>query len=260
MKLIIILIFLICSVNVSAQLRTFAAIFPNIGEEIKEEVFSSGYVRSSQRASGFEIIGNEKDSGLDPEILNIVLTRNPGYLVESISIIPGIPGSVTLLDVYNALGNIRNLKGRLYRSATRGQEVPLFEEATRIAGERRTNAIPDPPPAAILPESETVFIRLRDINFGNTFYRGEMTLVQNGLRYTLSNFRNMTYLFVPVIRENNFIAQLYFEPIYEGVLIYSVAGVDVSDFFASRIHVDSAISKRLEVITGWAADGIIQNN
>jgi len=136
----------------------------------------------------------------------------------------------------------------------------LFEEATRIVSERQTSAIPDPPISNTLPQSETVFIRLRDTNFGNTFYRGEMELIQNGLRYTLSNFRNMTYLFVPVIREEKFIAQLYFEPIYEGVLIYSIAGADISDFFASRIHVDSAISKRLAVITAWAADGIINNS
>jgi hypothetical protein len=87
-----------------------------------------------------------------------------------------------------------------------------------------------------------------------------MAIIQNGLRYTLTNFRSMTYLLVPVIRDDRFIAQLYFEPIQEGILIYSIAGVDVSDFFASRIHINSAISKRLAVITSWAIDGIIQGN
>ena len=228
-----------------------------MNEETRSLIFTeAGYVKSSQKASGFIILGNQ-NSGLDPKIVNNVLSKNPGYFVESISVIPGNPGSVSLLDIYNALGNIRDLKGRLYRSATRNQEIPLFEDATRIASERQTNAIPDPAPASSLPSSETVFIRLRDVNFGNTFYRGEMTLTRNGLSYNMSNFRNMTYLLVPVIREGKFIAQLYFEPITEGVLIYSAAGADISDFFASRIHVDSAISKRLEVITTWAADGII---
>jgi hypothetical protein len=49
---------------------------------------------------------------------------------------------------------------------------------------------------------------------------------------------------------------MYFEPVQEGVLVYSIAGVDVSDFIASRIHIDSAIAKRLEVIISWAAGGI----
>ncbi|MCL2764394.1 MAG: hypothetical protein FWD40_03840 [Treponema sp.] len=255
------IIFFTCITVSFSQLRSFNNIFPNITEEIHSAVFSeTGYVRSSQRTSGFFILGNERSCGLHSSIVNNVLRRNPGYFVESISIIRCNPGDVSLLNIYNALGNIRDLRGRLYDSATRGQHIPLFEEATRIESERQLSAIPDPPPAISLPRSEIVFIRLRDVNFGNTFYRGEMSLVQNGLQYTMSNFRNMSYLFVPVIREGRFIAQLYFEPIQEGVLVYSVAGADISDFFASRIHVDSAISKRLAVITSWAADGIRQNS
>jgi hypothetical protein len=83
-----------------------------------------------------------------------------------------------------------------------------------------------------------------------------MTLEGYGLRYSLANNRNITYLMVPVIREGKFVTQMYFEPIAEGMLIYSVAGVDVSDFVSSKISMPSAISKRLAVIIGWAADGI----
>jgi len=246
--------------NAYAQMRSFEQIFPAADEHILAASFTeTGYVRASQRTSGFSLIGRQ-NSGIDPQIINIVLNRNPGYIIESITVIPVDPNTVSLLDIYNALGNIQDLKGRLYRSATRNEEVPLFEDATRIRSERQTSAIPDPPPARFVPQSETVYIRLRDINFGNTYYRGEMSIVQNGIRYTMTNFRNMTYLFVPVIREERFTAQLYFERITEGVLIYSIAGVDISDFFANRIHISSAIEKRLAVITTWAADGILKRN
>jgi len=251
-----IIIFLLITANLPAQLRSFDDIFPNINENIRTSIFTdSGFIRSSQKQSGFEIL----QSNLDPQIIKIVLDKNPLYLVESIYVFRSHENNgVSLLTVYNALSNIRGLTGRLYDSATRKQRVPLFEDATRIKGERQTSAIPDPPPATIIPQSETVYIRLRDVNFGNTFYRGEMVLIQNGLCFTLSNFRNMTYLLVPVIKEEKFTARLYFEPIIEGVLIYSVASADISDFFASRVHVESAISKRLAVITEWAVDGIHQ--
>jgi len=257
-KFIIAVIFTACASVSFGQLRSLYDIFPNMNQDIQAEILSSaGYFKSSQKVSGFIILGNEKDANIDPQIINNVLRNNPGYLVESILVIQGDPGAVSLLDVYNALGNIRRLKGRLYNSATRKQAVPLFEDATRVTSEKQTTSIPDPSPALILPQSEIVYIRLKDINFGNTYYRGEMTLVNKGLRYTLSNFRNMSYLFVPVIRENKFIAQLYFEPVQEGVLIYSIAGAEISDFVASKIDVNSAISKRLAVITEWAADGLI---
>jgi len=201
-------------------------------------------------------MGNEKNSKLDSQIVNNVLKKNPGYLVESILVINAPPESVSLLDIYNALGNIQALSGKMYNSHTRNKSVPLFEEATRITSNKQTNAIPDPAPSKTLPKTETVYIRLKDANFGNTYYRAEIALVQNGLRYTLTNFRNISYLFIPVMKEETFIAQLYFEPIQEGILIYSVAGADISDFVASKIDIDSAISKRVNVIISWAADGI----
>jgi len=258
-KTVFVLIFhLLCAINAFAELRAFNDIFPNLSPNIQNAVFSdSGYIKSSQKENGFNLIGNSVNvDGIAPQIINEILSKKPGYLVEYILVIPGKTGAVTLLDVYNALGNVRNLKGRLYNSATRNQAVPLFEDATRIKSEKQTTAIPDPAPAGGLPASETVFIRLKDVNFGNTYYRGEMTLVRNGLCYSLSNFKSMTYFFIPVIKEGNFTAKLYFEPIYEGILIYSIAGTDVSDFVASRVHMSSAIAKRLEVITSWAAEGI----
>jgi hypothetical protein len=248
---------LLCAIHLSAQARSFNDIFPNLGADIRSSAFSgSGYVRSGGKSIGLELIGGRVSSGIDPQIINGVMSKNPGYIVESILVIPVLAGSVTLLDVYNALGNIRGLSGRLYNSQTRNQAIPLFEDATRIRSERQTTAIPDPPPSSTLPRTETVFIRLKDSNFGNSYYRGDMSLTQNGLCYSLSNFRNLTYLLIPVIREDKFTAQLYFELLNEGVLIYSIAGADVSDFVASRVDMGSAIAKRLEVITSWAADGI----
>ena len=258
---VILLIHMLCVINLFAQLRSFDDIFKGISSDIKKVVFSdSGYVRTIKISDGtnFSAGSPASGSGINPRIIDTVLSNNPGYIAESILVIPAEQGSLTLLNVYNALGNVRGLKGRLYNSATKNQEVPLFEDATRIRSEKQTTAIADPSPSRNLPQSETVYIRLKDSNFGNTYYRGEMSLIQNGLFYTLSNFRNMTFFLIPVIREGNFIAQLYFEPVREGVLIYSIAGADVSDFVASKVDIGSAIAKRLEVIIEWAAEGILQ--
>ncbi|MDR2479641.1 MAG: hypothetical protein LBD48_10060, partial [Treponema sp.] len=131
--------------------RSFNAIFPNLSPEIRSAVFSSdGYIKPSERASGFVLAGGN-NTGIDDQIKNAVLGKNPGFVVESIIVVPSAPGAVSLLKVYNALGNIRGLKGRLYHSQTRNEEVPLFEDATRLQSERRNTAIPDPAPAAAVP-------------------------------------------------------------------------------------------------------------
>jgi len=148
------------------------------------------------------------------------------------------------------------LKGRMYYSHTKGQEVALFEDATRLESERRTSVIPDPLPSSVLPSSETIYIRLKDTNFGNSYYRAEISPQSRGLLYSLTNFRNITYLLFTVMKEENFSAMLYLEPLAEGVLIYSVGGADVSDFIAKQIDIPSAISKRMAVFISWAADNI----
>ena len=249
---------LLCIHFAFSQLRSFDDIFPGLNQVYKSAAFSdSGYVKSSRKTNPSDLICTSRlSTGLDPQILNSVPSKNPGYLVESINVIPANPSGISLLDIYNALGNISALKGKLYNSATKKQEVPLFEDATRILSEKQTTAIPDPPPSRTLPSAETVYLRLKDSNFGNSYYRGEIKLYQNGLRYYMSNFKSLTYLLIPVIKEGNFTAQLYIEPITEGILIYSISGAEISDFYASKISMDSAIRKRLAVIVSWAADGI----
>jgi len=254
--ILFILIFTLCVIFAHGQPRSFDDIFPSMDKNIRDSVFtSSGYYRSGGAARGFDILG--AGTQIDPQIIDIVLVNKPNYLAESILVIDVKQRAINILDIYNALQNIRDLKGRLYNSYARKQSVPLFEDATRIRDEKQTTAIPDPPPAASVPEAETVFVRLKDANFGNTFYRGDMVLVQNGLRYSLTNFRPIMFLVVPVMKEGKFFAQLYIEPILEGVMIYSIAGGEVSDFVSSKIDMDSAIAKRLNVITAWAIDGII---
>jgi hypothetical protein len=255
----ILLLWTACMPPAFAESRSFDAVFPGLSPEIRSAAFSAeGFINSANGVSGPGVFGGGPDGayGIDPGIRNAVLDKNPGFLIEYLWVIPGEPGAVSLLDVYNALGKIRGLKGRLYFSESRGKNIPLFEDATRLQSAAKNTPVPDPGPAAAVPRSETIYIRLRDVNFGNTYYRGDLSLDQYGLRYRLSNHKNLSYLFIPVIKEERFTAQLYFEPLREGLLIYSIAGADVSDFIASKIDIPSAISKRLLVILSWVAEGI----
>jgi hypothetical protein len=252
------LLFGVLRAPLSAEFRSFDAIFPGLPAKVRAAAFSAeGYFESADSASGLVIAGGTAAAaGLDPGIGGVVLDKTPGFVSASLRVIPAGERSITLLEVYNALGNIRGLKGRVYHSATRQKEIALFEDATRLESARKSTPIPDPRPAQTVPPSETVYIRLKDANFGNSYYRGDLTLDQYGLRYRLSTNRNINYLFIPVIKEEQFCAQLYFEPIAEGILIYSVAGADVSDFVSSRIDMPSAIGKRLAVIIAWVTEGI----
>jgi hypothetical protein len=243
-----------CLFPAAVHPRSLEELFPGLDPGIRDSIFSSrGFSQTLERDEGNRRFDSDR---LAPRLFGGVMESRPSFLVESLLIVPRENDAVNLLTVYNALGKIRALKGRMYHSATRDRDIPLFEDATRIAGERKNTPLPDPGPAASIPPAETVYLRLKDANFGNSFYRGEIALTDFGISYRLSNFKNLSYLFVPVIREERFIAQIYIEIITEGILIYSIAGADVSDFVASRIDMPSAVAKRLAVIISWIADGV----
>ena len=238
----------------AAPTRSFADLFPGIGEEHKEAIFSEeGLIRVLRRGERLEFV---PASGAGIDLYREVTRREHNFLSEILVVVPHTTKTLDKLAAYNALGRIRDLSGRLYHSHTRQAMIPLFEDVTRIESDRRTVAIPDPQPSEILPSSETVFIRLRDANFGNTFYRGEFSVNSYGIMYRLTNFRAIRFLLIPVLREENLSATLYMEPLTEGMLIYVVAGADVSNFVANRIDIPSAIAKRGAVFLEWVSDGL----
>ncbi|MDR0720875.1 MAG: hypothetical protein LBF78_14665, partial [Treponema sp.] len=150
-----------------AGARSFDDIFPELSGEDRAKVFAEGGIINSLEKNETLTLMPSPGSGID--LPRRIMEKGYTYLTESLLIIPYKSRTLTVLDAYNALGKVRGLKGRLYFSHTRKSEIPLFEEATRIKGVKRTNdAIGDPPPALSIPGNETVYIRLKDVNFGNS--------------------------------------------------------------------------------------------
>ena len=238
-----------------ANLRSFEELFPGYPDAVKDLIFNEpGLIHSPKKNESLVLIP-AAGSGID--LHSAIMKSNPSYFAESLLVVPYSGRLLDRLDAYNALGNVRGLKGRLYHSFTRKEDIPLFEDATRLESAKKTNPIPDPPPAAVLPYSETVYIRLKDANFGNSFYRAEISTSPYGVIYNLANTKSLTYLLFTAIKEERFNAILYLEPLTEGMLVYSMAGADASNFISNRIDIPSAISKRLAVFIGWISDGLI---
>jgi hypothetical protein len=244
-------VMILLAFHLAAQKRPLDAVFPGLEAGIRDQVLGEGFITSSTRSAGFTLLS---PAGLESGVADYILGRQPACLIESLRILPET--GANLEDVFGALRNIRNLKGRPYYSETRKAYIPLFEEATRIGGPGKNTPLADPPPGPAAVRAETVYLRLKDANFGNTYYQGDIVPHGNGLLYRLSNTKTFYVFVVPVIREEKFIAQIYFEPVEEGILVYGLAGADVSDFIASKIDMPSAIGKRMAVILSWVTDGI----
>jgi hypothetical protein len=260
-KIYIIIAFICVIVPAFGQERSFDTLFPAISQKARADIFSAdGLIVTTEIPKGATVnsLTLTPSPALGINLSGPVLELQPAFLVESLLVVPYTNGHRNLVQIYNAVQRIRDLKGRKYHSFTRNADVDLFEDASRIKSEKSTAQISDPPAVSSVPQAETIYLCLKDSNFGNTYYRADTAKTQQGLRMGLVNFKNINYILFPVMKKDNFVVQLYFEPLAEGVLVYSIAGVSVSDFAASKVDMPSAISKRLAVIIGWVADGIRQ--
>ncbi|MDR1363935.1 MAG: hypothetical protein LBJ35_07820 [Spirochaetaceae bacterium] len=237
-----------------AEDRTLQELFPSVSEAVLQQARNGGYshaIKTDRLASAALTIKPAGGISIDRGGIK----SNTAYIIESLLMLKN-DKPVTKLAVYNALCKIRTLQGMVYFSSTRGRRTALFEEASRVAGENNLKKQNDPPPAQAIPSSETIFIMVKDVNFGNCFYRAEIKAEGGGIRYTLANFKSINYLFIPVIKTGNLFIQLYIESLDEGVLIYGLTCVGAADFADKQVDIPSTIQKRLDVIYEWINSNI----
>jgi hypothetical protein len=247
-------LFLLLSSGFIAEGRTLDDLFPDTGGAVLKQAREGGYSRSIKTAG----VSNPDFTVKPVDEINdarSILQYSPVYVIESLLILKN-DKNVTKVDIYNALRKINTLKGRKYFSATRGKPAVLFEDASRIAGEKDTKKRNDPPHAAVAPFEQTIFIMVKDTNFGNCYYRAEIDMGGNGVKYSLANFRSINYLLIPVIKPEKLQIHLYLESLDEGVLIYGLTGVATADFAENHADIPSLITKRLDVIYDWIGDNI----
>jgi hypothetical protein len=236
------------------EIRSLSDIFPSFSRRQRTLAMSSdGLRRSFDRNESPSIISNQ-DFGID--LVGNVMKRNPSHLIEALVVVPYIKRELDLLDVYNALGRIENIKN--FHSTLNGRDYYVFSESTRIESPRNRRAVSDPLPTDTLPFFETMYLRLNEVDIGNVFLRGEISISMYGITYNMTNFTDIRYFLIPVMRAERFITTIYLEPIKEGILIYSMSGFYLPGFIADRINLTPNVNRRIEVFVKWITDGLRQ--
>lgn len=240
--------------------RSIDALFPGLSGEIKKSAGSDeGYYNTlgEEPESGFALTLRPIPS-VEKEIAAPIIEKKTTNIIEMLALIP-LPKNKKpdRLTIYNALNRISDLAGREYFSHSRQKETPLFKTSERIESPVKTKRLPDPPPQTVMPESENIYLLVDDVNFGLCYYLSRFFHTKNGVFYTLSNFKTITYLFFSVVKENNLCINFYFEIVDEGLLIYAVLGVRMEKIAASSVDIPSASRKRLDVLKEWLIDGIM---
>jgi hypothetical protein len=234
------------------EIRSLDTIFPNFSREQRIMAMNGAVLRRSFMGNESPRIVPAPDLGID--LFGSVMRKNPSHLIETLVIVPYNERELGLLDIYNALGRIGKIKD--YPASVRRNDYFIFTESTRIESAGNRIAVPDPLPAAALPFSETMYLRLKEVNFGNLFLRGDISIGMYGITYSMTNFTDVRYFLVPIVRAERFITIIYLEPVREGILIYSMAGFYLPDFIAGRVNLTPNINRRIEIFINWITDGL----
>ena len=234
------------------EIRTFDEIFPSLSQKEKTTAMTEdGLRRSFVKNESPEIIPNPD---LEIDLYSRILQKNPSHLIEALVVVPYNEKELDLLDIYNALGKIERIKDQSITHS--GREIYLFTESTRIDNARSRKAISDPPPSATLPFSEIMYIRLKEMFLGNLFLRGDMLISRYGITYSMTNFIDVRYFLIPIMKAERFITIIYLEPVKEGILIYSMTGIYLPGFIADRIALTPNINRRIRVFIKWINEGL----
>jgi len=238
---------------VFSQIRSFTETFPAARVEQKNAVLSAeGYLYYGKRSEHLTLMPH---TGAPIFISKSSLGPNPGFFVEAVRVLPH--KNISLLSVYNSLEKIQGLKGRIYYSDSAKRNMPIFTDAVRIEGTKKLKSfLPDPPPSAAMPAMENFYIRITDVLFGHCYYEVLLLTSRQGIMCKITNFKNVTYGPIPVMKEKTFTALIYIEPVEEGLALYCLAGAEVSDFILKHVNVSSALNKRMDVLIQWLLDGI----
>jgi hypothetical protein len=240
------------------ETRSFDNIFPGFSRRQKALIFSDEGLKHYFEKGGFPMLVPNPASGID--LLSSVMAKNPSHIIEAMVLVPyKNRRELDMLDVYNALGRIGNLKD--YSFSINGRDINIFEETTRLVSARNRRSVSDPPPADTLPYAETMYLRFKDAYYGNLFIRGDVSVSLYGITYSMTNFTDVRYFLVPIIKAERISVVIYLEPVKEGVLVYSMSGIYLPGFIADKVNITPSVNRRINTLIKWITDGLrIQEN
>jgi len=232
--------------------RSFYDVFPNLSMRQKAMVMGSMGLRNAFEKNDTPTFSPNPDSGVD--LYSKVMTKKPSHLIEALVLVPRGKRELDLIDIYNGLRRIKNIQD--FKLTAGDKEYKIFQDTTRLESAQKRKPIADPPHTDTLPLSETMYLRFVDLSMGDLYLKGEVTVSLYGLTYTLTNFRDVTYSIFTVMRAERYLTIIYLEPVKEGILIYSMSGLNIPSFVSSRINLPRSMSYRIIVLINWITDGL----
>jgi hypothetical protein len=182
---------------------------------------------------------------------------NPDVLTEGLYLIP-YPENVSTIDVdfYNYTRALSSLSEVIYYSSRRKDFVHLFEEAYVISQMNKKKPLPDPV-AESIPEHSKLYLYVKEVNFGKSFYSVDYYWDGTDLGFFMKNTAPIR-AFIKAVDKQNLLNVLIIMPTEKGYLVYGATSVKLSnkDFIYKMTDPPTAFYRRLYAIETWMYNNI----
>ena len=183
----------------------------------------------------------------------------PGVAVETLYLYkkpvysPGLSGSwsdTQRINLFNQALAMSTLTGIQYYSASRKAMRTFYESSKVIDGPETKNQLPDPV-FAQPPESLTLYVRQKDLTFGDNIYRYDFKIVRDAFFFTQENMTALNYGIIPAVGKNKLRSVMAVIDCGDSLLIYAVSMAKTASVPGMGDRIGNSFGNRAEAVLKW---------
>jgi len=199
------------------------------------------------------------DSGLRRIVDGIMSSQEPNMFVEALYLYRKPAFIAESSDgwsdtqrtgVFNQIMAVSSMTGLQYYSASRGTMRTFYEYSYVVDGPDTKKRIPDPVFTGV-PEALTLFVRQKDLTFGDNIYRYDIVANQDAIYLTQVNITALTITLIPVIRRGNLTTVMAVIDCGDSILIYAASMAKALSFPGLWDRISDSFSNRAQAVLNW---------
>ena len=199
-----------------------------------------------------------RHSGLQEFVTKNMDSLGPNILVETLFLYRKPSGAggwseAEQTSLFNRITALSALAGIEYFSESR-QAMRVFYDISHVVDNPASrNPLPDPT-FAVIPESVSLYVRQRDLTFGDNIYRFDFRTSGDSIFFLQENLTSMTRGIIPAIGRNRLRTIFALIDTEDSILLYAVAMARTAPVPGMNDRIGSSFNNRARAIIQWFAN------
>jgi hypothetical protein len=190
-------------------------------------------------------------------VANALQDLDPSFLVETLCVYHKPSGAsfpawseVERSALFNRCLALSSLAGLEYYSESRKRMRTFYETSTVIDSPETKRPLPDPvydtPPASAL-----LYVRQKDLTFGDNIYRYEYHARSDALLFTQENLTTLSLVLIPAVGKNRLRSVVAVFDAGADLLVYVLSAAKATSLPGLNERIGESFSNRADAVLRW---------